>query len=418
MNVTRKLVQCLAACSLALSSFSALAAGIYVSGDTVYEGSGSPLVLRGINVAHAWYADKTSTSLSDIAKTGSNSVRVVIASGKLWTKTSQADVNTIISQAKANKLILILEVHDTTGYGEQSGAATLSEAVDYWISIKSSLIGQEDYVILNIGNEAFGNNNTAADWTTAHKDAITRLRAAGFKNSIMVDAPNWGQDWSNAMRDNAATVLAADANRNVMFSVHMYDVYSTASSITSYIQKFKTNGLALVIGEFAADHKGLAVDEATIMSTAQTQKYGYLGWSWAGNSSDLVSLDIATNFNAASLSTWGNILINGANGIKATSKLATIFGGAAASSTPASVAASSKPASIAASVAASSKPASVAASVAASSKPASSKPASSAAAGATCNWYGTPTPMCVTTTSGWGYENGKSCVAPATCSAQ
>jgi len=39
-------------------------------------------------------------------------------------------------------------------------------------------------------------------------------------------------------------------------------------------------------------------------------------------------------------------------------------------------------------------------------------------AGQMCNWYGTLTPLCVTATSGWGYENGKSCVAVATCRAQ
>jgi hypothetical protein len=40
------------------------------------------------------------------------------------------------------------------------------------------------------------------------------------------------------------------------------------------------------------------------------------------------------------------------------------------------------------------------------------------AAGQMCNWYGSLTPLCATTTNGWGYENGKSCVATATCSAQ
>ncbi|MES2674174.1 MAG: cellulose binding domain-containing protein [Pseudomonadota bacterium] len=34
-----------------------------------------------------------------------------------------------------------------------------------------------------------------------------------------------------------------------------------------------------------------------------------------------------------------------------------------------------------------------------------------------CNWYGTTTPICVNTTSGWGYEGGKSCVAVSTCTA-
>jgi mannan endo-1,4-beta-mannosidase len=44
---------------------------------------------------------------------------------------------------------------------------------------------------------------------------------------------------------------------------------------------------------------------------------------------------------------------------------------------------------------------------------------SSACAGASqCNWYGTLYPSCVSTISGWGYENGKSCIATSTCAAQ
>lgn len=49
---------------------------------------------------------------------------------------------------------------------------------------------------------------------------------------------------------------------------------------------------------------------------------------------------------------------------------------------------------------------------------ASSKAASSTASGRQCNWYGSFFPLCVTTTSGFGYENNRSCVAVATCSAQ
>ena len=35
-----------------------------------------------------------------------------------------------------------------------------------------------------------------------------------------------------------------------------------------------------------------------------------------------------------------------------------------------------------------------------------------------CNWYGTLYPLCVTTATGWGYENNKSCITAVTCSAQ
>jgi mannan endo-1,4-beta-mannosidase len=299
--------------------------GIHVSGSQVFESNGHAFIMRGINVPHAWYADKTASSLSDIAKTGANTVRMVLASGDRWNKTSESTVRDLIAQAKANHLIAILEVHDTTGYGEQSGAITLNQAVDYWKSIKGALIGQEDYVIIDIGNEPFGNGQPASAWIDGHVNAIKGLRSAGFKHALMVDAANWGQDWQNIMRDNAASVLAADPLKNVIFSVHMYQVYGNAGTISRYMSAFLQKKLALVVGEFAADHQGEDVDEASIMSYAQQYGYGYLGWSWSGNSAGLESLDIARNFNASTLSSWGETLINGPNGIKATASIATIF---------------------------------------------------------------------------------------------
>lgn len=35
-----------------------------------------------------------------------------------------------------------------------------------------------------------------------------------------------------------------------------------------------------------------------------------------------------------------------------------------------------------------------------------------------CNWYGTLYPTCITTQSGWGWENQKSCIARSTCNTQ
>ncbi len=101
--------------------------------------------------------------------------------------------NSIISLCKQNKLIAILEVHDCTGYPEQSGSVQLSTAVDYWIEMKSVLVGQEDYVIINIANEPFGNNVVATTWLNEHKTAISRLRTNGFEHALMIDVANWGR---------------------------------------------------------------------------------------------------------------------------------------------------------------------------------------------------------------------------------
>lgn len=48
----------------------------------------------------------------------------------------------------------------------------------------------------------------------------------------------------------------------------------------------------------------------------------------------------------------------------------------------------------------------------------SSSTSSCVSTGQQCNWYGTSYLLCVTTQSGWGYENNKSCISRTTCSSQ
>ncbi|MFF0204271.1 cellulase family glycosylhydrolase [Streptomyces sp. NPDC005017] len=299
--------------------------GLRVSNGRLYEANGNEFVMRGVNHAHAWYPDRT-RSIADIAAKGANTVRVVLSSGDRWTRTSSSTVSSLIGQCKASKVVCVLEVHDTTGYGEDSAAATLGKAADYWIGIRSALAGQENYVVVNIGNEPFGNSGYGA-WTQDTKNAIVRLRSAGINNALMVDAPNWGQDWSNTMRNNAASVFAADPDRNTVFSIHMYGVYDTAAEVQSYLSHFVNNRLPIVVGEFGNQHSDGNPDEDAIMATAQSLRVGYLGWSWSGNGGGVEYLDLVSNFDAGSLTTWGRRLFNGANGIASTSRIATVYGG-------------------------------------------------------------------------------------------
>ncbi|WP_030488569.1 cellulase family glycosylhydrolase [Micromonospora chokoriensis] len=307
------------------------AAGFSVADGKLYDANGTEFIMRGVNHAHTWYPQQTS-SFADVKALGANTVRVVLSSGDRWTRNTNADVANVISLCKANRLICVLEVHDTTGYGEQSGAITLARAVDYWLSL-DVLSGQERYVIVNIGNEPYGNQNYAS-WATDNANAIKRLRAGGLTHTIMVDAPNWGQDWSFTMRDNAASVFAADPARNTVFSVHMYGVFDTAAEISDYLGRFRTAGLPIVVGEFGFDHSDGNPDEDTILAYSQANGIGWLGWSWSGNGGGVEYLDLATNFNPASLTTWGQRLFNGVNGIRQTAREASVFGGTPPPTTP------------------------------------------------------------------------------------
>jgi mannan endo-1,4-beta-mannosidase len=300
--------------------------GFHVRDGRLLDANGNDFVMRGVNHAHTWYTSRTPQALKDIKALGANSVRVVLSSGDRWTKNDTADVAAVVSQCKANRLVCVLEAHDTTGYGEQSGAATLARAVDYWLSVQDAVKGQEKYVVVNIGNEPYGNTGYSA-WTSDTKTAIARLRSAGFDHTLMVDAPNWGQDWSFTMRDNAEQVFAADPDRNTVFSIHMYGVFDTSAEVSDYLNRFVTRKLPIVVGEFGHDHSDGNPDEDAILATTRQLNLGYLGWSWSGNGGGVEYLDMATGFDAARLTPWGQRIFNGTNGIKQTSREASVFSG-------------------------------------------------------------------------------------------
>ncbi|WP_028806199.1 cellulase family glycosylhydrolase [Streptomyces sp. 303MFCol5.2] len=316
---------CPAAAQAETRSPDALATGLHISDGRLVESNGNDFVMRGVNHAHTWYPGRTQQSLADIKAMGANAVRVVLADGHRWSANSASDVATVVAQCKANRLICVLEVHDTTGYGEDTAAGTLDQAADYWIGLKDVLAGQENYIIVNIGNEPWGNTDPAG-WTDPTIAAIKKLRNAGFQHTIMVDAPNWGQDWQGVMRANAQAVYAADTTGNLIFSIHMYSVFDTAAEITDYLNAFVDARLPILIGEFGgpADQWG-DPDEDTMMATAQQLDLGYLAWSWSGNTDPI--LDLTINFDPAQLSSWGQRIFNGVNGIAQTAEEATIFGG-------------------------------------------------------------------------------------------
>lgn len=298
--------------------------GFHISGRNLIDANGNTFIMRGTSHPHVWYQGETA-SYAELAGLGSNTVRVVLGSGhRGWGTSSASDVSNVVSLCKANRLICMLEVHDTTGFGEQSGAATLDQAVTYWDSIRSAVVGQEAYILINIGNEPIGNNNPA-QWTAATVGAVQRMRSLGFTHTLVVDAPNWGQDWTNTMRSNAQTVWNADSQRNTLFSIHMYEVYGTASAITGYLDAFAQMGLPLIVGEFGHEHNGQNVDEDTIMAEAQARGIGWLAWSYSGNSQPF--LDQTVGFNPNQLTAWGQRVFTGANGVQQTARCATVYTG-------------------------------------------------------------------------------------------
>ncbi|WP_460777043.1 glycoside hydrolase family 5 protein [Nocardiopsis nanhaiensis] len=276
---------------------------------------GSNLLIRGVSHPHAWFTEETD-SIADIAGLGANTVRVVLSSGDQWEETPESEVAAIVDDCKDLQIVCMLEVHDATGYGEDPEAVSLDEAVAYWLRIQDAVDGEEDHVIVNIANEPFGNDEVINEgWAEDTSGAVGRLRDAGFDHMLVVDAPNWGQDWQHIMRDDAPEVAAADPNGNTVFSIHMYGVYEDESTVVDYLEHFTDAGLPLIVGEFGHRHTDGDPDEDAIMAHTDRLGLGYIAWSWSGNADEVAYLDLVEDFDADRLTDWGERVFYGPNGI-------------------------------------------------------------------------------------------------------
>jgi mannan endo-1,4-beta-mannosidase len=313
------------------------ATGFHIAGGQLVEANGTPFVMRGTNFYYSYppWRPYIATSLADIKSLGANSVRVVLSGRK--TPGGEGDVANIVGLCKANKLICVLADSDASGDRDWP----LTRSADYWIGVKSALQGQENFVLVNIGNEPPPKYNDGTDWTSATTAAISKLRNAGIDNTIVVDAP-FGEDQTFIMRDTAQTVFDSDPARNILFSVHMYGSFDTPDKVDAYLGSFQSQGLPLVVGELGYNGPGAVPVQAlpgitaldpgnpdmdTVMAQAASRGIGYLGWAWNGNYSGPVPyLDQVVDFDVNQPTPAGQRLFFGANGIRATAVQATVFG--------------------------------------------------------------------------------------------
>ena len=126
----------------------AQATGFRISGRNLVAANGNNFVIRGVAHPHIWFSTQTS-SFANIKAAGANTIRVVLSGGRWQPASTASDVANVIQLCKTNRLICVLEDHDTTGFSEDGAAVSLSQAVSYWRSIQSVLTGQEAFVIIS-----------------------------------------------------------------------------------------------------------------------------------------------------------------------------------------------------------------------------------------------------------------------------
>lgn len=245
---------------------------MYVQGRYLYDRCGEKTILRGFNAMIIYWDRHGKETYPEIAKTGANCCRI------FWdTKgASPKDLEETLANCRAAKMIPIPCVWDATGKWQE-----LTKCVDFWCrpEIAKVLKKQEDCLILNIANEAGTASVTNDQFREEYAKAIKRLREAGLRMPLMIDAANWGRG-EKYLLDNAKHLLQKDPN--LIFSWHPWDDRQPQSRYQKTIDASIEQDFCLVIAEFS--HLDVffknPIDYKFILSYCQEKDIGWLPWVW------------------------------------------------------------------------------------------------------------------------------------------
>jgi mannan endo-1,4-beta-mannosidase len=295
--------------------------GFHVSGRFLFDKCENKVVLRGINEMVVWLpSDKDDrTVYEEIAKTGANVVRIV------WNSTgTAAALDKTIANALAQKLIPLIEDHDATG-----DLSKVPAVVDYWVKpdVVQVVTKHQDKLLLNIANEAGNGGVIEDDFRTTYTDAIARLRKVGYTMPLIIDGPSWGSNIT-LLFATGPDLIQADPLHNILLSVHTYWIDPDGSTTKSKMQQAESNGLPLIVGEFAdvknGDCNSGSFNVSVLMQEAQDRQIGWLAWSWGAvkNSDCPGKFDMTSDGTFSGLQNWGlAVATTDANSIKNTSVL-------------------------------------------------------------------------------------------------
>lgn len=288
------------------------------------DATGHPFVIVGVNNPHAWFREKAHQALDDIAATGANTLRIV------WqTRSLVDDLEQVIRKCIALKMIPMVELHDVTG--NASGERLLDMARYYCREdVKSMLMQYQRYLFINIANEWGSHKVTTHHWLQSYTDAVTMMREAGYKTTLVVDAPGWGQNIKPILK-RGRELIENDPLHNILFSIHMYGSWNNPNEITEKLEAAKKENLPLIVGEFGYNydngHNNLhcKADHRLILATCHRLGYGFMPWSWTGNNRENVWLDMVSSSDWKTPTWWGHEVIDGEFGIRQAAQRAKVF---------------------------------------------------------------------------------------------
>ena len=277
--------------------------GFHTYQGKLYDANKKEFMIRGINNAHGTYDNYNRNlalyalpSIKNNAK--ANTVRIEWYSKR----DNPADMlpishlDKIIAECIRNKLVPLVELHDTTDMGRNSNnPSQVKAAAQYWANNVWLLIKYRKHLIVNIANEWSLHGMKPYDWKVSYEPCIDVIRKAGFSGTLVIDAPAYAQD-PNGPKQYGPALYQFDPSHNLVFSCHLYfewsDNYQYKYDIVSELQAIKNAGIPFIVGEFSNQHDGTdssgkkivgTINAKLIMQECLKHRFGYLAWSWCGN---------------------------------------------------------------------------------------------------------------------------------------
>lgn len=329
--------------------------GFHTDGVRLLDANGNEFLMRGYNYSYAWQKDYWDAAFKTAKKYNCNALRIQLSDGQksLGGYCDANQVSRLIRSCKDNHFIGVFNVQDTGGGNDPN---VLLHAADYWVGIKNAVIGQEQYCIVNIGNEWMESPGRDCNgewgeykenlWSDTYIEAVRRIRSAGIKNTLMIDCNGYGQYadiiWKEGQRIlDEDKKYFKDGKPNIIFSIHFYEKAcywdyekGTGSRVAHSIDKALSIGAPVCIGEYAYSRKSekWKMDWETIQDYSKTMNIGYLGWSFTGNGDeDSQGLDMFSNDGKLMYKNGECIILHPNDGIQATSVICSVYEGGAES---------------------------------------------------------------------------------------
>jgi len=294
----------------------AMSQGFTVSGTALKDANKSTFIQKGFAIPLAWFVSDVNGNIANMKKvTNANCLRIVMNES-----TTDANWHSCVEQCIANKIVPEVEIHDVTCGTDANG---LNNVAKWWVT-KASYLTQANiarYILINIANEwgdwAMSKNNPSA-WSAAYKTAVATMRAGGINTTLVIDAPDCGQDINNGstLKSYAMDVFNSDPKKNCLFTVHLYGEWCPGggSTPTTGLPALKNAGIPFIVGEFAAQSSAGTLNAASVISTCETNSIGWMAWSWKGNNEPVI--DMSSDWAGTNLTSWGKTAVTGTYGTK------------------------------------------------------------------------------------------------------